>query len=309
MTYINQKKYYTNDNVSPTNENWGSYQKVFLSDLINNYMLIYYGNNNLTNNTERFKVIFFAKRCIQELSYDASATPISLQLTVGENLKFIFPPDYVNFIKLSLYKNNRLVQMTESIQVMSAIQYQQDSNAEIEFYGDDVILVEPSEIDGDRLNGHLKTMYLNQNNPNDQLNGEWGWWIGNQWYFEQSYGRRFGLNTETATNAPTYSIDRAAGVINFSSDMINQSCILEYISDGLYNNDDSQIYVNKMFEAYVYAYIEYEIMSSKLGVQQYTINSLKQKKSALLSNAKIRISNLHPARLLMNMRGMDKILK
>jgi len=309
MPYINQRKYYTNDNVTPTDENYGSYQKVFLADIVNNFMLMFYGNGSLVNNEARYKVIFHAKQCIQNIAYDASATPISLQLTVGENLKFIFPPDYVNFIKLSLYKNNRLVQMTESIQVMSATQYQQDANAEIEFYGDDVILVEPSEIDGDRLNGHLKTMYLNQNNPNDLLNGEYGWWIGNQWYFEQSYGRRFGLNTETATNAPTYSIDRAAGVINFSSDMINQSCILEYISDGLYNNDDSQIYVNKLFESYVYAYIEYEIMSSKLGVQQYTINSLQKKKSALLSNAKIRISNLKPARLLMNLRGQQKILK
>jgi len=309
MPYIQPKKYYTNDGVSPTDENYGSYQKVFLADIVNNFMLMFYGNGSLVNNEARYKVIFHAKQCIQNIAYDASATPISLQLTVGENLKFIFPPDYVNFIKLSLYKNNRLVQMTESIQVMSATQYQQDANAEIEFYGDDVILVEPSEIDGDRLNGHLKTMYLNQNNPNDLLNGEYGWWIGNQWYFEQSYGRRFGLNTETATNAPTYSIDRAAGVINFSSDMINQSCILEYISDGLYNNDDSQIYVNKLFESYVYAYIEYEIMSSKLGVQQYTINSLQKKKSALLSNAKIRISNLKPARLLMNLRGQNKILK
>jgi hypothetical protein len=29
----------------------------------------------------------------------------------------------------------------------------------------------------------------------------------------------------------------------------------------------------------------------------------------LLSNAKIRISNIHPGRLLMNMRGMDKQIK
>jgi len=29
----------------------------------------------------------------------------------------------------------------------------------------------------------------------------------------------------------------------------------------------------------------------------------------LLRNAKIRISNIHPGRLLMNLRGMDKIIK
>ena len=41
MSYINQQKYYTNDGVTPTNENWGSYQYVSLQDIITNFMLIY----------------------------------------------------------------------------------------------------------------------------------------------------------------------------------------------------------------------------------------------------------------------------
>ena len=28
MAYLNQKKYYTNDGVNPTDANWGSYQYV-----------------------------------------------------------------------------------------------------------------------------------------------------------------------------------------------------------------------------------------------------------------------------------------
>lgn len=309
MSYITEKDYYTNNGNSPTNENWGSYQKIFLTEIVNNFMLIYYGNSSLINNEARYKVLFHAKRCIQEISYDAANTPIALQLTVGEDLKFIFPPDYVNFIKLSLFKNDALVQMTESIQVMSAIQYEQSADGSIDFYGDDVIFLTPSEIDEARLTNHLKTPYLNNQVPNNALNGQWGWYIDNIWYFDRSIGGVIGLNTETATVAPTYSIDRNAGVINFSSDMANQSCILEYISDGLYNNDDSKVYVNKLFESYVYAYIEYEIMSSKLGVQEYMVRRLQKKKSALLANARIRISNLHPTRLLLNMRGGNKMIK
>jgi hypothetical protein len=73
--------------------------------------------------------------------------------------------------------------------------------------------------------------------------------------------------------------------------------------------DDSKISVNKLFEDYVYAYIEYAILNSKLNVQEYVVRRAQKRKTALLRNAKIRISNIHPGRLLMNLRGQDKWLK
>lgn len=129
------------------------------------------------------------------------------------------------------------------------------------------------------------------------------------WYFQFTIGSRFGLNTETANFNPTFNIDKKKGVINFSSDMMEQSCILEYISDGMENGDDSLVTVNKLFESYIYAYIQYELLNSKLGVQEYVVARARKNKSALLRNAKIRISNIHPGRLLMNLRGMDKMIK
>ena len=73
--------------------------------------------------------------------------------------------------------------------------------------------------------------------------------------------------------------------------------------------DDSKISVNKLFEDYVYAYIEYVILNSKLNVQEYVVRRAQKRKTALLKNAKIRISNIHPGRLLMNLRGGDKWIK
>ena len=99
------------------------------------------------------------------------------------------------------------------------------------------------------------------------------------------------------------------GVINFSSNIGDNLVILEYVSDGMENGDDSKITVNKMFEDYIYAYIEAAILNSKLNVQEYVVRRAMKRKSALLRNAKIRISNIHPGRLLMNMRGMDKWIK
>lgn len=91
--------------------------------------------------------------------------------------------------------------------------------------------------------------------------------------------------------------------------MAGQQCIVEYISDGMEQGDNSKITVNKLFEKYIYAYIQYEILNSKLGVQEYIVARARKEKSSLLRNAKIRISNIHPGRLLMNLRGLDKQIK
>ena len=91
--------------------------------------------------------------------------------------------------------------------------------------------------------------------------------------------------------------------------MSGESCIVEYVSDGMEGGNDSKISVNKLFEDYVYAYIEYAILNSKLNVQEYIVRRAQKRKTALLRNAKIRISNIHPGRLLMNLRGQDKWLK
>jgi hypothetical protein len=75
------------------------------------------------------------------------------------------------------------------------------------------------------------------------------------------------------------------------------------------NGDDSRVSVNKLFEDYIYAAIEYAILSSKLNVQEYVVNRVRRRKGALLRNAKIRISNIHPGRLLQTLRGQDKWIK
>ena len=75
------------------------------------------------------------------------------------------------------------------------------------------------------------------------------------------------------------------------------------------NGDDSKVSVNKLFEDYLYAYIEYAILNSKFNVQEYIVNRARRRKTALLRNAKIRLSNIHPGRLLMNLRGGDKWIK
>jgi hypothetical protein len=305
--YITAYQYYENNGNAPLNANWGSYQYVSLEDIVKNFMLMYSGNHNLVNNEERFKILFHAKRGIQELNYDAFKEIKILELNVCDKLRFVMPPDYVNWVRISVFKNGLLYPLTENIQTNWSDAYLQDNNCNILFDQDgNVLKPEYSNLDIARIKGGKKSIYLNENSI---FYGYEGYCCDGLWYFDYTIGSRFGLNTETANANPTFSIDKKSGVINFSSGMSGELCVLEYVSDGMENGDNSLITVNKLFEDYIYAYIEYAILNSKLGVQEYIINRARKRKSALLRNAKIRISNIHPGRLLMNLRGREKWIK
>ena len=307
MAYINQYQYYTNNEGNPNDANWGSYQYVTLEDIVNNFMLIYQGNHELVNNLNRFQVLFHAKRGIQELNYDALKEIKILQLDLDSSHRFVLPSDFVNWVRISEWRNGVLRPLTENIQTSYAKAYLQDNDANLLFDQDgNVLSPQDSEIDLARIRGGARSIYLNSNSVYD---GQEGWNVDGCWYFDYQVGARFGLNTETANSNPTFNVDKKAGVINFSSGSSMRSVVLEYVSDGMENGDDASVSLNKLFEEYIYAYIRYSILNGRLGVQEYVVNRARKDKSSLLRNAKLRLSNIHPGRLLMNMRGKDKWIK
>ncbi len=307
MAYLTEYQYYENNGNAPEDANWGSYQYVSLYDIVNNFMLMYAGNHSLVNNEERYKILFHAKRAIQELNYDAFKEIKILELDVCDTLRYVLPPDYVNWVRISLYRDGVLMPLTENIQTNWSDAYLQDNNCRILFDNNGNILKpSTSTIDLQRIEGTKRSIYLNQQSP---YNNREGYCVDGNWYFDYGIGAQFGLNTETANSNPTFSINKKGGVINFSSDMAGELCILEYVSDGMESGDDSLISVNKLFEEYVYAYVLFAILNSKFGVQEYVVSRARKRSSALLRNAKLRISNIHPGRLIQNIRGIDKWIK
>ena len=306
MAYISDYKYYENNGNAPQDENWGSYQYVSLDDVVSNFMLMYQGNNEILNNIERYQVIFHAKRGIQELNYDAMKEVKILQIDVDDQIRFVLPPDYVNYVRISLYENNTLFPLSENIQTMWAGAYLEDNSGNMLFdVNGNVLSAQNSIIDNARIAGGMQSLYLGPGPYNNQM----GFNCNGEWYFQYAIGARFGLNTETANVNPTFTINKQNGVIYFSSGMSGKSVVVEYVSDGMEKGDDSKISVNKMFEEFIYAYIRFSLLNSKFGVQEYVVSRARKDKSSLLRNAKLRLSNIHPGRLLMNLRGQDKWLK
>ena len=301
MGYISNLAYYTNGGVNPSDANWGSYQYMPLSDIINNFMLMFVGNDKLLNNVDRYNVMFHAKTAIKELNYDAMRNIKAMEIEIDNSLKLVLPPDFVNFVRISLEVNGKLIPMEENRGLTSVAGYLQDNNYDILFDSDGSVLVGDAKIDIDRLNGVDQSLYTGSG----QFNNCYGWNVDDEWYF----GRRFGAEPSEMNISPKYKLNRASGVIDFNSDMAGQFIVLEYVSDGMENGDDAKVGVNKLFEQYVYAYIKWALLNNKYGVQEYVIRRAQKEKSALLANARIRISKLHPSMLLMSLRGRDKHIK
>jgi len=305
MAYLTGYQYYENEGNTPEDLNWGSYQYLSLADVVNNFMLMYVGNDKLVNNVHRYNVLFHAKRAIQELNYDALKEIKVLEMSICDDLKLVLPPDYVSWVRMSLFKDGSLMPLTENIQTNYAKSYLQDNDCKILFDESGNVLIGTSLLDYDRITGQARDMYLGDGS----MKGQTGYNVDGNWFFDYTVEARFGLNTETANVNPTFRIDKKSGVINFSSEMADQIIVLEYVTDGMEDGDNDEIEVHKMFEEFIYAYIKYVILTNKVNVQEYVVARAKKEKTALLRNARIRMSNIHPGRLLMNMRGRNKWIK
>lgn len=302
MAFITGYQYYENSGSLPEDNNWGSYQYITLSDIVNNFMLMYVGNDKLVNNVERYNVLFHAKRGVQELNYDALKETKILELTVNDSASIVLPPDYINWVRISLSKDGVLFPLNENNKTNFAKSYLQDNEHRVLFDGNGDVLIGTSLLDESRVNGTLKSEFLDTKDIS-------AYNIDGNIVYDYQVSARYGLNSDTANQNNTFRIDKQKGVVNFSSALADKEIVLEYVSDGMENGTDSDVKLNKLFEDYIYAYIKYAILNSKVGVQEYVVRRSQKDKSSLLRNAKIRLSNIHPGRLIMAMRGQNKWLK
>lgn len=300
MAYITPYQYYTNGGVTPTDVNWGSYQYASLADIMNNFMLMYVGNDKQINNVRRYEVLFHAKQAIKQLSYDAMRNTKTVELYVDDSLKFILPHDYVDYIRISINAGGVLMPLTESRTANSAQGYLQDNNNDVMFDSDGEVLVGQSKLDMQRLTQQLYT------GPGI-YNGRLGWNVGDDWFFGYQIGARYGMNPAEANVNPSFRINN--GVIDFSSGISGQHVVLEYVSDGMANGNEADIVVNKFAEEFVYRYIKWALLNQKSNVNAYERQLAKKEKEAELRNSKIRLKGIHPSRLLMSLRGQNKIIK
>jgi len=294
MPYLTNYQYYLNGGSAPTNANHGSYQYVSVKDVVNNYMFAYVGQDKIVDNVDRSLVRFHAKQCIKELNYDALKEIKVLEAIVGDDLKLVMPYDYVDYIRMSLLQDGTLYPLVENSTEMSAKAYLYDNNDDLQFDMDGNVLYAPiSDLDQARIDG------TSTSNIND--------FSADCCYYY--VGQRYGDDPSQMNVNPKFRVNRRAGVIDFDSSMSGQKIVIEYVSDGMEGGVDSEIMINKFFEKYIYAYITYSLLDSKVDIPLMRIENARKSMRALYRNARIRINKMNPADLLMTLRGQQKWIK
>ena len=318
MTIVCQLKSLTGGNYgdkdafgTTVENNYGGYSYVTLNDIINNFIVAYVGAGKLIPSVKRTDLIFHAKRGLQEFSYDTLKSIRSQELTIPPSLGLALPQDYVNYVKLSwidqlgvqhpIYPTNNLTDSPYNIPA-------QDSLGVPLQGGDDDNIQTPSITEERWRTANVNL--LNQNFNNDQFNQGLDWWgydWGNGGYWYMAYGQAYGMDPQTANINGWFNMNEREGKVAFSSNLVGQLIILEYVSDGLAYELDSRI--PKMAEEALYAHIIHAVIASRINQPEYIVQRLKRERSSKLRNAKLRLSNIKLDEIVQVMRGKSKWIK
>ena len=82
-------------------DNFGGYQFTSLEDIINQFLVVYVGEEKIISKASRTDIAFHAQRAMQELSFDTFKSIKSQEITLPPTNTMILPHDYVNYTKLS----------------------------------------------------------------------------------------------------------------------------------------------------------------------------------------------------------------
>ncbi len=235
-------------------QQFGQHQYVTIKDIVNNFVYAQ-DDGSWVQNADRNRVLFHAKRGVQELYYDSVNEIISIEVELNPSLTIALPHDYVQYVMISWVddcgkKHPLAIDNSSNL----AKSYLQDSNYDFLFDGNGDIL-EGSHIQ-DVIGCSPKKIDFSVDDINTIIT--------------PLYSRSGPFNTNRSKIFPngSYRIDKDRGVIQFSSTVDGRIIVLDYISDGLFQRSDSEIRIHKFAEEAMYAYIYYMLVNRKMLVPE-----------------------------------------
>jgi len=273
--------YYTNES------NWGNYQYITLSQLVDNFMLNYVGDDKLLSNVKRYNVLSHFKRGIQEFNYDSVKEVKAMEVELSDSLLLTLPVDYVSYVRISVVGANGLLKpLSRDTRTTLGTAYLQDNQYQLLFDQNGYPL------EAQTTEAFKRYSIASSSEYNDEC-------------LETS---NFGINTNQNGNG-YFNIDKRRGVISFSSNIGSKVILLEYVSDGLEYNNGDDIQIHKFAEQALYNYVRYMIINNKFGVPEYVVNRAKKDYYNELQNTRIRMMELRGSELLILLKGRNKWLK
>lgn len=285
--------YYANE------ELWGDYQYITMEDVINNYMMAR-DADDFTSLTPRFKVLYQARRGLRELYYDVLREIRAIELDLSPTLNVILPPDFVNYVRISWVDDQgQLHPMAVDNNMPIAQEYLQDNEYNLLFDGDGCVLQGSDGL----------APLPDPNNPSIASEGY------NSNCSTYTICNNFQPNRDMSNHFPNgrYRIDKSNGIIQFGSDAVDKSIVLEYISDGLYTGcegqPEAQIRVHKFAESALLDFIYYQLVKNRRTVPAN--EKMRARKEFYNSRriAKRRINTIRKSEVLQAFKGQSKWIK
>jgi hypothetical protein len=287
--------------------NYGGYAYTTLEDVITNFMVGYVGAGKLIPSVKTTDVMFFAKRGLQEFSYDTLKSIRSQELNIPVNLSIPLPQDYVNYVNVSWIDGQGIKHIIYPTTLTTNPYEIPGQDAQGVAIQDNLSEnIDTTSITEERwATNNLEQINAAQSNLTGMLLSD-GLGYGGM-YGDNYFGQRYGLQPETAQVNGWFTINERNGKMSFSSDLADKLIVLEYISDGL--GYDADMKIPKLAEEALYAHISHAILATRINQPEYVIQRLRREKSAKLRNAKIRLSNIKLNEFVQIARGKSKWIK
>ena len=269
-------------------------------------MVAYVGTGKIISDVKRTDVVFFAKRAMQEFSYDTLKSVKSQELSIPPSLSVPMPQDYVNYVNMSWIDRSgikHIIYPTTLTSNPTAIPLQDSSGVPTQDNFNDN--TQGTSITEERWDTNGIGVINNQLQDGSPVWANiYGGGFGQGFAWQNGF---YGIQPEVSQINGWFTINERENTFSFSNDLVDRIIILEYISDGLAYDLDTR--VPKMAEEAMYAYILHAIVSTRANQPEYLVQRLRQEKSAKLRNAKIRLSNIKLDEFVQVMRGKSKWIK
>ena len=280
--------------------NFGDYQFTSLQDIINQFMVVYVGEDKIISTASRIDIAFHAQRALAELSFDTFKSTKAFEVTVPASMTLTLPQDYVNYVKLSWVDSAGIQHVLyPTSKTSNPINPNQVSDGSYTFTSNGKLSNGPNiatAVDSETWDSYKSTAPAE--NSNDDYEDDIYW---------PANGERYGLDPQHAQVNGSFYIDDKRGKIYFSSNLSGKTIILNYISDSL--GTDEEMKVHKFAEEAIYKWIAHAILSGKSNIPEHQVNRFKKEKRAAIRQAKLRLSNIKLEEITQILRGKSKQIK
>lgn len=256
-------------------EQHGAYQYVSLKEVIDNMMLESFDDDSYLKNTKRYRLIQYAKQGIRKLTTDVANDILAFEITVPDNLTVILPREYVSWVRVSLVTKDPITRgfilqpLNENRNIQTAIGYLQDHKGEILFDHNGMILK------SDSSNGYGQPYKRYKISD-----------LG-------SCGKGKMLDTSKVSKYGEFVVDERKGCMLFSSDLMDQEVVIEYISDGLQAElTEEEITIHKDLQETLENWIYYACIQRRRNVPANEIERALRRYKTTLHQSKLDRLNL-----------------